>query len=213
MGQLEAAALMKAQVKNATMPDTPAVTKDLYLEIESPEQEKSWHVPVHVKDLSAVGVILEVVDLPRGLKGESLLHLEGILHMVPDGLTKETKLRSKVVWIRQGELGPTHYLLGLDLGEVDFRARRSLEKLIARPKDISDLWTYWDQVQPKPATDNHSIIFYVGIGAFLGGMGLKFALPDSYTQLAMTLTLTGIYVIAGKCLWNWWRGRSIPEKV
>jgi hypothetical protein len=191
---------------------TPGVTAGLYLEIESQGQDKPFRLPVQVGDLAAEGVILEVVDLPPGLKGESLLHQEGIIHMVPDGFTRETQLRSKVVWIRQGERGSSHYLLGMDLGKVDFRARRSLEKLIARPKDISDLWTYWDQVQTKPATNNGRIILYVGVGAFLGGLALKVALPDSNNALAMALTLFGIYVIAGKCLLNWWRGRSVPKE-
>jgi hypothetical protein len=191
---------------------TPGVTAGLYLEIESQGQDKSFRLPVHVGDLAVEGVILEVVDLPPGLRGESLLHQEGIIHMVPDGFTKETQLRSKVVWIRQGEQGSSHYLLGMDLGEADFRARRSLENLIARPKDISDLWTYWDQVQDKPATNNGRIILYVGVGAFLGGLALKVTLPDSNNALAMVLTLFGIYMIAGNCLWNWWRGGSIPKE-
>jgi hypothetical protein len=207
---------MKAQVSNATMPNpnlgTSGATADIYLEIESLGKDESLRLPVHVKDLADAGVILEIVDLPPGMKGESLLHQEGIIHMGPDGFTKETQLRTNVVWIRQGDRGSSHYLLGLDLGKADFRARRSLENLIARPKDISDLWTYWDQVQTKPATDNGRIIFYLGAGAFLGGLGLKVALPDSDSTLAMTLTLLGIYLIAGKCLWNWWRGRSIPKE-
>jgi hypothetical protein len=207
---------MKAQVSNAAMPNfnpgTPGVTADLYLEIESQEPDESLRLPVHVKDLAAEGVVLEIVDLPPGMKGESLLHLEGILHMVADGFIKETRLRSKVVWIRQGELGPSHYLLGLDLGGVDFRARRSLENLMARPKDISDLWTYWDQVQTGPATNKDRIIFYAGIGAFLGGLVLKVVLPDSHNLLAIALILSGICVIAGKYLWNWWDKRSISEK-
>jgi hypothetical protein len=195
---------MKAQVSNATLTNlnqgTPGIRPDLYLEILSQEHEKPWHVPVHVKDFSTAGVILEVVKLPRGLKGESLLHLESVLHMAPDGFTKETQLRGKVVWVRPGETGPSHYLLGLDPGEVGFRARRSLESLIARPKDISDLWTYWDQVQTRTATSNGRIIFYAGIGVFLSGMVLRVALPGSHNSLCMILTLVGIYVIAGKCL-------------
>jgi len=209
---------MKTQISNATLPNShpgpPRVTADLFLEIEPQGQDNSFRLPVYVKDLAAEGVILEVADLPPGLKGESLLHQEGIILMVPDGLTKETQLRSKVVWIRQGERGPSHYLLGLDLGEADLRARRSLENLRTRPKDISDLWTYWDQVQtkPEPATHNGRIILYAGVGAFLGGLALKVALPDSNNILAMVLTLLGLYVIAGTCLWNWWRGRSLPKE-
>jgi hypothetical protein len=209
---------MKAQISNATLPncppETPRVTADLFLEIEPQGQENSFRLPVYVKDLAAEGVILEVADLPPGLKGESLLHQAGILLIVPDGLTKETQLRSKVVWIRQGDRGSSHYLLGLDLGEADLRSRRCLENLRARPKDISDLWTYWDQVQikPEPAAHNGRIILYVGGGAFLGGLALKVALPDSDNIPAMVLTLLGLYMIAGTCLWNWWRRRSLPKE-
>ena len=102
--------------------------------------------------------------------------------------------------------------VGSGFGEADFRARRSLENFITRPKDISDLWTYWDQVQNKPATNNGGIILYVGVGTLLGGLALKVALPNSDNTLAIALTMVGIYVIAVKCLWNWWRGRSIPEE-
>ncbi len=210
---------LKAQLSTATTENlnlvTPGVNtdnKDLYLEIESDGRGHSLRLPVSVKDLSAEGVILEAVDLPPKLQGESLLHQEGIIHMVPDGFTKETQLRSKVVWMRQGERGPSHYLLGLELGEADFRARRSLERLSARPKDISDLWTYWDQVQPKPASHNGRLIFYVGAAALLGGVALQVTLPDSYNAPATILTFFGIYMIAGKCLWNWWRKRSIPKE-
>jgi hypothetical protein len=208
--------IMKTQLSTATMENlnlgTPGVNPDLYLEIESQGGDQSLRLPVSVKDLSAEGLILEAIDLPPKLQGESLLHQEGIIHMVPDGFTKETLLRSKVVWMRQGERGPSHYLLGLELGEADFRARRSLEKLIARPKDISDLWTYWDQVQPIPASHNGRIIFYVGAAALLGGVALQVALPDFYNAPATILIFFGIYTIAGKCLWNWWRKRSIPKE-
>ncbi len=206
---------MKAPASNPTLPSpkpgAPGVTPGLYLEIES-QDHKSFRLPVHVEDLAAEGVILEVAGLPSALQGDSLFHQEGIIHLVPDGFTKETRLRSQVVWIRQVEPGSSRYLLGMDLGEADFRAQRCLQNLISRPKDISDLWTYWDQVQTKPAGNNGIIIFYVGVGVFLGGLGLKVALPDSYNPLAMGLTLSGLYLIAGKCLWNWWQGRSLSRE-
>jgi hypothetical protein len=207
---------MKAPIDNGTVPipvmGTSGATPDLYLEVEPQGQDKSFRLPVHVQNLAAEGVILEVADLPPGVKGETLLQQEGIIHLVPDGLTKETQLRTKVVWVRQGERGPSHYLLGLDLEEADFRARRSLEKLITRPKDMSDLWKYWDQGQTKPAPNDGRIIFYVGAGAFLAGLALKVALPDSHNAMAIILALAGGYVIAGKCLWNWWRRYNISPK-
>ena len=147
---------MKAPISNATSPildvEAPGVTPDFYLEIEPQGQGKFFRLPVQVKDLTAEGVILEVVDLPHDLKVESLVDQLGIIHLAPDGFSKETQLRTTVVWVRQGESDSSHYLLGLDLKEADFRFRRSLENLLARPKDISDLWRYWDQVKPKPAS-------------------------------------------------------------
>jgi hypothetical protein len=206
---------MKTAISNPAFPilarEKSEGKVDFSLEIEPQGQGKLVRLPVQVKDLAAEGVILEVLVLPHGLKVETLLHQEGIIHMAPDGFTKETQLRSKVVWIRQGELGSSHYLLGLDLEGADFRSRRSLENLIARPKDISDLWTYWDQVQTKPATSDGRVMFYLGGGALLAGVALQFALPDTYSALATILTFFGIYMIAGKCLWNWWRGRSVPK--
>jgi hypothetical protein len=207
---------MKDTVSNATLPipdmETSGGKANFSLEIEPQGQGKLFRLPVQVKDLAAEGVILEVLVLPQGVNVESLLHQDGTIYMAPDGFTKETQLRSKVVWIRQGERGSSHYLLGLDLEGADFRARRSLENSIARPKDLSDLWTYWDQVQPKPAANDSRLMFYVGAGALLGGVAMQFTLPDSYSALATILTLFGIYTIAGKCLVNWWHGRNIPKE-
>jgi hypothetical protein len=209
---------MKAQLENATVPilnpETSEASSDLYLEIVPQGQNKSVRLPVHVKNLADEGVILEVFDLPPKLDSETLLQQAAIIHLVPDGIAKETRVRSKVVWVRQGEGGGGHYLLGLDLGEADFRTRRVLEKFLARPKDMSDLWTYWDQVQTKPANNPHDgrIISYLGAGVSLGGLALKVTLPDSYDVLALTLTLLGIYIIAGKCLWDWWRKRALRKE-
>ena len=204
---------MKALISNATSPildvEAPGVTPDFYLEIEPQGQGKFLRLPVQVKDLTAEGVILEVVDLPHGLKVESLLDQLGIIHLAPDGFSKETQLRTTVDWVRQGERGSSHYLLGLDLQEADFRFRRSLVNLLARPKDISDLWRYWDQVQPKPATGGGRFIFYLCAAALLGGVALQFALPDSYKSLANIPIFLGSLVIAGKCLWHWRRERSL----
>ena len=204
---------MKTPLRNATSPilevETPGVTPDFYLEIEPQAQGKHVRLPVQVKDLTAEGVILEVVDLPHDLKVESLVDQLGIIRLAPDGFSKETQLRTTVVWVRQGESGSSHYQLGLDLKEADFQFRRSLENLLARPKDISDLWRYWDQVKPKPATGDGRLIFYLGAAALLGGVALQFGLPDFHNSLAIILILFGSLVIAGKCLWHWWRQRSL----
>jgi hypothetical protein len=204
---------MKALISNAPSPildvDALGVTPDFYLEIEPQGQGKFLRLQVHVKDLNAAGVILEVIDLPLDVKVESLLDQLGIIHLAPDGFSKETQLRTTVDWVRQGERGPAHYLLGLDLQEADFRFRRSLEKLLARPKDIADLWTYWDQAHLKPATGDGRFIFYLCAAALLGGVALQFALPDSYQSLANILILFGSLVIAGKCLWHWRRERGL----
>jgi hypothetical protein len=204
---------MKPLISKATSPildmEAPGVTPDFYLEIEPQGQEKFFRLPVRVKDLTAEGVILEVVDLPPDLKVESLLDQLGIIHLAPDGFSKETQFRTTVDWVRQGERGSSHYLLGLDLQEADFQFRRSLENLLARPKDISDLWTYWDQVQTRPATGDGRFIFYLCAAALLVGVALQFALPDSYQFLATILILFGSLVIAGKCLWHWWCERSL----
>lgn len=209
---------MKALKDNAGVPipglGTPGADSDFYLEIEPRGHNKSSRLPVQVKNLANEGVILEVSDLPNGLDGEALLQQPAVIHMALDGVTKETRLRSTVVWVRQGEGGAGHYLLGLDWGEADFRTRRVLEKFVSRPKDMSHLWTYWDQVQPKPTnhTNHGNYVFYLGAGVSLGGLALGVALPRTYDVMAMTLTLMGIYVIAGRCLWNWWRRRAVPKE-
>ncbi len=204
---------MKALISNATSPildmAAPGVTSDFYLEIEPQGQGKFFRLPVQVRDLTAEGVILEVADLPHDLKVESLLDQLGIIHLAPDGFSKETQLRTTVVWFRPEESGSSHYLLGLDLKEADFRCRRSLENLLARPKDSADLWRYWDQVHPQPATGDGRFFFYLGAGALLGGVALHFALPDSHISLAIILILFGSLVIAGKCLWHWRRERRL----
>ena len=204
---------MKAPISNATPPildaEAPGATPDFYLEIEPQGQGKSIRLPVQVKDLSAEGVILELVDLPQDFKAESLVDQSGVIHLAPDGLSKETHLQTTVVWVRQGESDSSHYLMGLNLKEADFRFRRSLENLLDRPKDIEDLWKHWDQAkpqpQPQPAAGESKLIFYLGAAGLLGGLGLQFALPDSHMNIAIILILLGSLVIAGKCLWHWWR--------
>ncbi|MGO8760755.1 MAG: hypothetical protein ACLP2P_04645 [Desulfobaccales bacterium] len=204
---------MKALISNVTSPipapDAPEATPDFYLEIEPQGQGKFFRLPVQVKDLTAAGVILEVVDLPPDLQVERLLDQLGIIHLAPDGFSQETQLRTTVDWVRQKESGSSQYLLGLDLPEADFRFRRSLENLLARPKDISDLWKYWDQVHPQPVAGDGRFIFYLCAAALLGGAALEFTLPDSYKSLANILILFGSLVIAGKCLWHWRRERNL----
>ena len=204
---------MKAPVSNGTSPslDVEAIraTPDFYLEIEPQGQGKPLRLPVQVKDLTGEEVILKVVAFPIDLTVDSLVDQLGIIHLAPDGFSKETQLRTTVIWARPGESGSFHYLLGLNLKEADFQFRRSLENLLARPKDISDLWGYWDQVKPKAATGDARCIFYLGAVALFGGVALQFALPDSHNPLAIILILLGSLVIAGKCLWHWWRERSL----
>jgi hypothetical protein len=200
------------QIASATL-KTPGGLAGFSLEIAPSGHGESFRLPVHLKNLAAEGVILEV-DLPPGLSAETLVDQTGTIHMAPDGFSKETELRSKVAWVRSGERGPAHFLLGMDLGAADFRSRRALENLLARPKDISNLWTYWDQVQTKPpASSDCRFIVFVGAGALLGGVGLQFILPESYHSLAYILTLFGIYTLAGKCVWNWWQKRGTPKGV
>jgi hypothetical protein len=204
---------MTALISNAPSPipdlEAPGVTPDCYLEIEPQEHGKSFRLPVQVKDLTAEGVILAVINLPRDLKVESLLHQLGTIHLAPDGFSKETQLQTTVVWVRQAESGASPYLLGLDLKEADFQFRRSLENLLARPKDVSDLWRHRDQAQPQPVASDSKFIFYLCVAALLGGVVLQFALPDSYHSLANILILFGSLAFAGKCLWHWRRERSL----
>ena len=75
---------------------TPGADSDLYLEIEPRGHNKSSRLPVQVKNLANEGVILEVSDLPNGLDGEALLQQPAVIHLAPDGVTKETRLRSEV---------------------------------------------------------------------------------------------------------------------
>lgn len=206
---------MKAPISDGTSPildvEAPGIAPDFYLEIEPQGQGKFFRLPVQVKELTAEGVVLEVVDLPHDLEVDGLVDQVGLIQLAPDGLSKETQLRTTVVWVRQTESNPSQYLLGLDLKAADFQFRRSLENLLARPKDISDLWRYWDQVKPKPAAGDGRLIFYLGVAALLGGMALQFGLPDSYNSLAIILIFSGSLTIAAKCLWHWWRERSFSE--
>jgi hypothetical protein len=206
---------MKAPISNGTSPildvAAPGVTPDFYLEIEPQGQGKVFRLPVQVKELTAEEVVLELADLPHDLTADGLVDQLGLIHLAPDGLSRETQLRTTVVWVRQAESNPSQYLLGLDLKAADFKVRRSLENLLARPKDISDLWRYWDQVKPKAAAGDGRLIFYLGAAALLGGVALQFGLPDFHNSLAIILILFGSLVIAGKCLWHWWRERSFSE--
>jgi hypothetical protein len=192
--------------------EAPRFTPDFFLEIEPRGQGKFFRLPVHVKELTDAGVILELVDLPPGVEAGSLSDQVGIIHLAPDGFSRETQFRTTVNWVRQGEDGPPHYLLGLDLQEADFRFRRSLENFLTRPKDMSHLWTYWDQAQPQPAPGDLRYIFYLCAAALLGGVALQFALPESDQYLANILIVFGSLAIAGTCLLHWRRERSLAAE-
>jgi hypothetical protein len=211
---------MKAPINIATSssPDVtaPDPTHDCYLDIDPQGQGKLSRLPMLVKDLTAEGVILEALDLPPDVQVEGLVDQIAIIHLRPDGFSKETELRTPVVWVRQGETDPSHYLLGFDLKKDDFQFRRSLENLLARPKDISDLWRHWDQAKPRlqaqPAAGEGRFVFYLGATALLAGVALQFGLPDSHNLVATILILAGSLVIAGKCLWHWWREYSLSRE-
>jgi hypothetical protein len=206
---------MKELISNATLPiltgEAPGVNPDIYLEIEPQGLGKLFQLPVQLNGLSAKEVVLKVTELPQGVQAVSLLDQLGIIHLAPDGFSKDVQLRTRVVWLRQGENGSCHYLLGMDLKGADFRFRRSLKNLLARPKDISDLWNHWDQVQIKAVPADGRVIFYLCVIALLVGVALQFMLPDSYKSLAKILILSGCLAIAGKCLWHRWRERDLSR--
>jgi hypothetical protein len=208
---------MKEKTSKVTFPtlnqEATGTTGDFYLEIEPRGQRDFFRVPVKVKELAAEGVVLEVVHLAQGLEVQTLVNQEGIIHLAPDGFSRQAQLRGKVVWWRPGtgELEPFHYLLGLDLGKADFRSRCFLENLLTRPRDISDLWKHWDESQIKPADRDGRIIFYLGVGALLGGAAMYFTLAEPYKSLANILTFSGSLLIAGQCLRHWWRDRRLAK--
>jgi hypothetical protein len=208
------AALMKAMIPNATLPtpagEAPGSDPDIYLEIEPQGPGKLFRLPVQLSGLSAEEVVVNVAGLPHDLQAESLVEQSGRIYLPPDGFSKDAQLRTTVVWFRQEESGSPHCLLGLDLKDADFRFRRSLENLLARPKDISDLWRHWDRVQTKVFPGDSRFIFYLCLMALLVGVALQFVLPDSYQSMANILILFASLAIAGKCLWHWWRERGLP---
>jgi hypothetical protein len=207
---------MKALISKATTPilhgEMTGVTPDFSLEIEPQGQGEILRLPVQVKVLTPEEVVLEVIELPQDLKAESLLDQSGVIRLAPDGFSKETQFRTTVAWVRQDESSPAHYLLGLDLQAADFRFRRSLESILARPKDISDLWRHWDQGRTSAVPGDGRFIFYLGAAAVLVGVALHVVLPDSHKSTANLLILLGSLVIAGKCLWHWWRERGLPAE-
>jgi hypothetical protein len=210
---------MNGKTSKVTFPifnqEAPGTGGDFYLEIEPQGQRDFFRLPVKVKELAAEGVVLEVVDPAPGLEGQTLVNQKGTIHLAPDGFSQQAQLQGQVVWWRpgSGELEPSHYLLGLDLGKADFRSRRFLENLMARPRDISDLWKHWDESQTKPADRDGRIIFYLGGGALLGGAAMYLTLAEPYKGLANILTFSGSLLIAGQCLRQWWRDRRLAKGV
>jgi hypothetical protein len=204
---------MKSLKSNSAAPlldvDAPAAVADIYLEVEPQGYGEFLRLPAHVKELTEAGVILEVPDLPSEVRAESLVDQIGIVHVPSDGFSPATQLRATVGGCRPGGNGPAPYLLGLDLHDVDARGRQALAAVWARPKDMTDLWRYWDQVQLKPAARDSRFIFCLCAAAVLGGLALQFVLPEAYQSLANILILSGSIVIAGACLWHWRRERSL----
>jgi hypothetical protein len=206
---------MKELISNATLPiltgEATGVDPDIYLEIEPQGLGRLFRLPVQLNGLSAKEVVLKVIELPQSVLAVSLLNQSGIIHLAPDGFSKDVQFRTRVVWLRQVENGSCHYLLGLELKGADFRFRRSLKNLLARPKDISAIWNHWDQVQIKAVPADARFIVYLCVIALLVGAALQFILPDLYKPLANILILSGCLAIAGKSLWHWWRERDLSR--
>lgn len=204
--------MIKAQerhdVNSSFTPAAPGMAPDLSLEIEPREPGEPLRLPVHLKSLSSEGVILEGVDPAQHLQVQRLRGQPGSIHLAPDGFTQSPQIRGKVTWVRDPESRSANFLLGLELEKTDRRAWRFLEKLLVPRSDISELWNHWDRIRAKPIFRYDPVIYYVGLGSFLGGLALHFTLPDPYGIVGCFLAFYGSLIIAGKSLWNWWRDRS-----
>lgn len=65
---------------------------------------------------------------------------------------------------------------------------------------------------PKESTPSDHTVYWVGIGAVLGGLSIYFLAPEKYLLFGVILAVYGSLTIAGKSIWTMWQRRAWSQE-
>lgn len=203
--------------------------KSLSFQVNNCLEGETSPFPVAVKNLTTVGVILEILHVGNGLKTESLKGREGLLTIVSQNDCVMNEVPGKILWThkRDGEAGVT---LGLELLEpLPLSVRQRLETTMAiGAKDMKVLWDYWDEIKEaaapvespelvmsSPSVPDHEAAvegqtdvvgsgdnwwYWLGFGAILFGLGMQYPQSEYFGFLGLIAMFLGSLVIAWKSI-------------
>jgi hypothetical protein len=202
--------------------------KSLSFQLNNCLEGETSPLPVAVKNLTTVGVILEILHVGNGFKTESLKGREGLLTIVSQDDCVMNEVPGKILWThkRDGEAGVT---LGLELLEpLPLSVRQRLETTMAiGAKDMKVLWDYWDEIKeaaapvesPEPVMSiplvpDHTAgpdgqpdvvkgdnwWYWVGFGAILSGLGMQYPQSDYLGFAGLITMFLGSLVVAWKSI-------------
>jgi hypothetical protein len=188
----------------------------------------SGHFPVIVKNLTTVGVILEILHLDNGYKTEDLKGIEGFLKIIAQDDTMMMEVPGRILWTnnRNGNKGAT---LGLELLEpLPLPVRQMLEANMAiSSKDMKVLWDSWDEIKetatppalPQPASpvpvalDNvmvsgeqvnpiarHQWLYWAGFGIIFSGFIMQVHQSEYIGLFGLAAIFSGSLLVAFKSI-------------
>lgn len=207
--------------------------KSLSFELLPGVEEEVSRLPVEVKNLTTVGVILEILHLENELTIESLKGREGLLKIIAQDNSIMIEVPGKILWTRNrdGDAGVT---LGLELlGPLPLSVRHMLEaNMSIGAKDMKVLWDYWDEIQETaaptelpdqvksvplslnhPAVDKGRIgtdrqdnwLYWVGFGAIIAGLAMQFFQSESLSFSGLIVMFLGSLMVAWKSIVSMWQ--------
>lgn len=207
--------------------------KSLHFQLVDGSDGKTGHFPVVVKNLTTVGVILEILQLDNGYNSESLKGVKGFLKIIAQDDCLMAEVPGRILWTRhrEGEAGAT---MGLELLEpLPLPVRQMLEANMAiSSKDLKVLWDYWDEIKetatppelPQPASPvpvalDHAEIsgeqlhpntrsqsmYWVGFGAMMSGFAMQFSQSEYLCLSGLAVIFFGSLLVAFKSILSFWQ--------
>jgi hypothetical protein len=208
----------------------------LSLQFSSGLEKETRQLPVVVKNLTTVGVILEILHLESGLNTEGLKGGEGVFKIPAQDDQVMIEVPGKILWSRKRE-DTAGLTVGLELlGPLPLPVRQRLEAQMGiDATDMKVLWDYWDEIQesagpadlaiPLPAVPatpdsvvdfqeqadtrgSHDWLYWLGFGGILAGLALQFPQSEDLGVSGLVAMFFGSMVIAWKSIMSM---RQLPS--
>jgi hypothetical protein len=202
--------------------------KSLYFQLLEGSEGNSGPFPVVVKNLTTVGIILEILPPDNGYKTESLKGGAGFLKIIGRDDSVMMEVPGRILWTRnrEGEKGTT---LGLELlGPLPLPVRQMLEANMAiSSKDMKGLWDYWDEIketatppvlsrpaspvpvaldngkasrEPMPLSARTQWLYWAGFGAIFSGFIMQFPQSEYLGLSGLAAIFSGSLLVALKSI-------------